>query len=181
MQIKIYSKSDNITSTWSGGKTTQLWILPIGGNYATRNFEARISSATVTLNESDFTSLPGVVRYITPLSGGFTLSHPNGKSVTLTPLSEPYRFDGGTITHCVGTATDFNLMLKGVDGGMEILRGETTLRTKICCLYPIDCDAVTVNGTFINVTQGDLIELRPEKDEPLTLSAPLAILCKIDA
>ena len=49
---------DFVTTTWSGGKTTQLAIAPDGASYAERAFLWRISSATVELEASDFTPLP---------------------------------------------------------------------------------------------------------------------------
>lgn len=179
MQIKIYSQKDHKTSTWAGGTTTELWLLPPDGDYASRNFQARISSATVRLQESDFTSLPGVVRYITPLQGGFTLSHPDGKTITMSPLEKPYRFDGGISTHCSGMATDFNLMLKGVEGEMTIMRGKLTVDAGICCVYPICSEKVSVNGRELGMTPGDLAVIHMEKGERSVLEASEAIVCKI--
>ena len=178
MQIKIYSPEDCSTSTWAGGSTTQLWIWPEDGNYASRNFQARISSATVLLEESDFTALPGVVRYITPLSGGFTLTHPDGRTVAMAPLDEPYRFDGGAATHCSGKATDFNLMLKGVEGSMTVLRGEMTVEAGTCCVYPVDGD-VTVNGNVLELNKGGLAVIHLSKGEQATVKTTKAIVCKV--
>ena len=120
MQILHLTQKDYKTSQWSGGTTTELLIWPEGADYAKREFQVRISSATVELVESDFTPLQGVIRYITPLSGGFTLTHPGEMPVVMAPMAAPYRFSGETPTHCVGTATDFNLMLKGVEGCMQL-------------------------------------------------------------
>lgn len=179
MQIKIYSENDRSASVWSGGVTNELWIFPEDGDYASRNFSARISSATVRLEESDFTALPGVIRYITPLSGGFTLSHPDGRTVTMAPLDEPYRFDGGVATHCSGKATDFNLMLKGVEGSMSIMSGQLTVDDGICCVYPLNGGDVTVNGKTLSLKSGDLVVIRPEQCERASIETPKAIVCKI--
>lgn len=179
MQIKIYPKKENRTSAWAGGSTTELWILPQDGDYASRNFTARISSATVRLQESDFTALPGVTRYITPLSGGFVLSHPDGRTISMAPLDEPYRFDGSIATHCRGTATDFNLMLKGVDGSMTILRGRQTVTGGICCVYPLSGSDVAVNGKVLDTAPGDLVVIRTDSGEQIVIKSAQAILCKI--
>ena len=178
MQIKIYSPKGRSTS-WAGGVTTELWLWPEDGDYASRDFQARISSAAVQLEESDFTALPGVVRYITPLSGVFTLSHPDGRTVTMAPLDEPYRFDGGTATHCSGKATDFNLMLKGVGGSMMVMGGQLTVNAGICCVYPVDGMDVTVDGKALGVESGGLAVIHLEKDERATIEAPKAIVCRI--
>lgn len=179
MKIKVYSKNDRSVSNWAGGSTTQLWILPKDGNYASRDFKVRISSATVQTEDSDFTILPDVVRYITPLSGGFTLSHKDGRKITMAPLDPPYRFDGGIATHCVGKATDFNLMLKGVEGNMAVINGRfTTASSEICCVYPVDGD-VTVDGESLNLSKGDLAVILTEKGEQAVIETTKAIVCII--
>ena len=178
MQIKIYSPKGR-SSAWAGGVTTELWIWPEDGDYASRYFQARISSAAVRLEESDFTALPGVVRYITPLSGGFTLSHPDGRTVTMAPLDEPYRFDGGAATHCAGKATDFNLMLKGVSGSMMVMSGQLTVNAGICCVYPVDGGDVTVNGKAMGLEPGGLAVIHLEKGERAAIEAAKAIVCRI--
>lgn len=179
MQIKIYSPKGSSTSAWAGGVTTELWLWPKDGDYALRNFKARISSAAVWLDESDFTALPGVVRYITPLSGGFILSHPDGRTVTMAPLDEPYCFDGGIATHCSGKATDFNLMLKGVGGSMTVMSGQLTLKGGICCVYPVDGEYVTVNGKDLSMESGGIAVIHLEKGESATVEASKAIVCRI--
>lgn len=177
MQIKIYPAKDRPTSKWAGGVTTELWIWPENSDYASRNFRVRISSATVRLQESDFTALPGVVRYITPLSGGFTLSH-GGRKVTMSPLDKPYRFDGGVATHCTGKATDFNLMLKGVEGSMHVISGQLTVDC-VCCVYPVDGEDVRVQDKALGLKPGDLAVIRPEKGEQVAIETVRAIVCMI--
>ena len=179
MQINIYSPKGRSTSVWAGGVTTELWLWPEDGDYASRNFLARISSAAVSLEESDFTALPGVVRYITPLSGGFTLNHADGRAVTMAPLDEPYCFDGGAATQCSGKATDFNLMLKGVRGNMTVIGGQLTVNSGICCVYPVDGGDVTVDGKALNLQTGSLAVIHLEKDERVVIGAAKAIVCRI--
>ena len=100
-----------IVSQWSGGTTTQVAIAPAGAVYADRDFLWRISSASVDLDESDFTALPDYHRWISTLQGGMTLSHEGGEKIVLAPY-ECHQFDGGVDTHSWGRCTDFNLMLR---------------------------------------------------------------------
>lgn len=148
MQILHLTQKDYKTSQWSGGTTTELLIWPEGADYSKREFGVRISSATVELAESDFTLLPGVMRYITPLSGGFTLTHPGEAPVIMGPMDAPYRFSGETSTHCVGRATDFNLMLKGVDGEMALCHAVWQLRPGFNCLYAVADTAVALEDGY---------------------------------
>ena len=155
MDIRHLTPMDYKMSSWSGGTTTEIFIWPEGASYAAREFFLRISSATVDLEESDFTALPGVMRYIVPLQGGFTLSHPGEKPVVLAPLDQPYRFSGEIPTHCVGKATDFNLMLKGVEGIMEICRDQVPVLRGLTCLYAPDGATVLLEGEERCLAEGD--------------------------
>ena len=115
--IRKLTKDDYVISNWSGGKTIQIAIGPEGAVYADRDFLWRVSSATVELPESDYTSLPDYDRFITPLNGQMILTHNGGEAIDVEPF-EVHEFDGADSTHCVGVCTDFNLMLrKGKAGG----------------------------------------------------------------
>ncbi len=115
--VKHLKKEDYSISNWSGGKTIQLAIAPEGAVYADRDFLWRLSSATVELEESDFTALPDYNRWITPLKGEMVLSHNGGPEIDLQPY-QVHAFDGADHTHSKGCCTDFNLMLrKGQCGG----------------------------------------------------------------
>ncbi len=122
--IKHLSGQDYCVSTWSGGRTVQLAIWPEDALYADRNFLWRISSATVDLEESDFTLLPDYMRLIAPVHGKMQLTHNGGSPVTLAEY-QIHRFDGADSTHCLGKCTDFNLMLRkgAYDGRMLALAG----------------------------------------------------------
>ena len=118
-----------IVSQWSGGTTTQVAIAPEGAVYADRDFLWRISSASVDLDESDFTALPDYHRWISTLQGGMTLSHEGGEKIVLAPY-QVHQFDGGVDTHSWGRCTDFNLMLRkgkclGVVRSAKLAAGES--------------------------------------------------------
>lgn len=116
---KLIKENDYITTEWSGGKTTQLFIYPEDSNYDARNFKFRLSSATVELGESEFTKLEGIHRFITPLNGELKLTHNHKDYINLKPF-EIYEFDGGINTTSYGIVKDFNLMLgNGVKGELE--------------------------------------------------------------
>lgn len=120
-KIMLRSEKDYKVSKWSGGDTTELYIYPENGDYKTGNFQLRISSATVETEQSEFTSLPGVERYLMIFQGHLEMIHGEAEKVSL----EPYEvdcFDGGVPTVSYGKVVDFNLMLKnGAKGRMEAL------------------------------------------------------------
>ena len=109
--IRHILPSDFVVSNWSGGTTSQIAIGPQNAQYAKRDFLWRLSTATVNVEESDFTMLPDYARYISLLKGKIYLSHDGGKVLSLSPY-EIHAFDGGRTTHSEGTCVDFNLMLR---------------------------------------------------------------------
>lgn len=121
MEIKtrLFKEDDYITTEWSGGKTTQLFIYPEDSSYKELNFKFRLSSATVELEKSEFTKLEGVYRFITPLDNELKLTHTHKNYISLKPF-EIYEFDGGLDTTSYGRVRDFNLMLmNGIKGKLE--------------------------------------------------------------
>lgn len=113
-QAEILHPSDYKTTKWSGGTTTELSISPKESIYADRDFEWRLSSATVDVEESEFTALPDYDRILMTLKGKIRLKHNEGEWIALSEF-EPHSFDGKDETVSVGKVTDFNLMTrKGV-------------------------------------------------------------------
>ena len=175
MKILHLTEKDYKVGLWSGGSTTELFIWPEGADYAKREFAFRVSSAWVDLEESDFTPLMGVTRYITPLTGGFTLTHPGCDPVVMGPVDEPYRFSGEIPTHCVGKAADFNLMLKGTDGEMALCEDKWHLRPGFNCLYAVSDTNVSLDSGY-SLKAGDLLVAFAEEASTAQVSAK-AIVC----
>lgn len=175
MKILHLTEKDYKVGLWSGGSTTELFIWPVGADYAKREFTLRVSSARVDLEESDFTPLTGVTRYITPLSGGFTLTHPGCEPLVMGPLAEPYRFSGEIPTHCVGKATDFNLMLKGAEGEMVLCQASWHLWPGFNCLYAVADTTVALESGY-TLKKGELLVVFAEEPCTVQISAK-AITC----
>ncbi len=131
---KIESK-DYIVSDWSGGKTTQIIIDPPGALYADRDFHFRLSSATVELEESVFTSLPDYERIIAPIEGELKLYYNENEIPVVLHALECDSFDGAWNTRSEGKVIDYNLMTrKGVCcGNSYALIVGAGQSAEICC------------------------------------------------
>lgn len=162
--IEVLKKTDYKVSDWSGGKTEQIFIYPPEGDYAKRQFQARISSATVLDQESDFTFLEGTKRFITILSGKMCLTL-GGRVVDLA-FGDVLEFSGEEPVHCVGQATDFNLMLKGADGVMETVNtGKRVLVTnneQMFVYAHVDTSLLFEDGQVLEITKGDCAHISGE-------------------
>ncbi len=130
-KVEIITKDKIKTSNWSGGTTNEIYIYPEDSNYKDLNFSWRISSATVDLEHSKFTSLPNIYRYITTLEGSMDLCHNKRPLVHLEPF-EVHGFSGDLNTESFGKVIDFNLMLgPGCDGVMNTLSSDGISPLKI--------------------------------------------------
>ena len=124
MKSILRKEKDFSVSDWSGGKTKELAIFPADSRYADREFIYRISSATVDLDESDFTLLPDYDRVLMVLQGSSVLTYNGKKTVHLNELEQDC-FDGAWNTKSYGRITDFNLMTrKGCAGKVDVIRPE---------------------------------------------------------
>ena len=112
VNINIYKAEDFKTTQWSGGRTTELYIHPRTANYTAGDFNFRISSARIDVEESNFTILPEVFRQLMVLSGSITVSHKDHHQVQLNK-NDVALFDGSWETSSIGICVDFNLMIKG--------------------------------------------------------------------
>lgn len=109
MKNQLLRPQDFTISHWAGGKTTQLFIYPKDSNYAERNFDFRLSAATVEIEKSDFTSLPGYSRKLMILEGEIEINHENHHRKKLQKYDVD-SFEGDWKTSSVGKCKDFNVM-----------------------------------------------------------------------
>lgn len=112
MPIELIRKSQQNCATWSGGTTTQLFIYPPTETYSNLQFDFRISTATVEVETSTFTQLPGVRRTLMVLDGTMELHHLHHHTKQLQKFDMD-EFMGDWQTNSIGKCTDLNLMCRG--------------------------------------------------------------------
>ncbi len=122
-EIRVFREADFRDSTWSGGTTRELAIVPEKAVYADRDFLFRLSTASSDQEESSFTPLPDYDRILMVLEGDVVLAHDARRSARLEPLQQD-SFGGEEDTKCFGALTrDYNLIFrKGSRGRMRILQ-----------------------------------------------------------
>ncbi|MDW5291020.1 HutD family protein [Formosa sp. PL04] len=143
MNYYILTSKDFLPKQWSGGETTQLSIYPKGAEYSKLNFEFRLSTATVEIESSNFTSLPGISRQLMVLEGQLILEHEHKHTITLN-VGDVDCFEGDWQTNSMGRCVDFNLMTtRHTKGELRALNIESQNNLKIrlhtaykfLCLY----------------------------------------------
>jgi environmental stress-induced protein Ves len=121
MEYEIIRSAQNQANRWASGETTQLFIYPATADFIRRDFQLRISTATVEQEESNFTIFTGITRRLMVLEGAIRLEHIGRHTVHLEPL-EPYTFEGDWETKGFGKVRDFNLMTTGkASGGLSAM------------------------------------------------------------
>lgn len=113
MKDRLIEEKDFSVSAWSGGKTKELFILPEGSNFKDRNFKFRISSATFTGTESEFSDFSNYQRYILPLRGELSVDHKNLYKRNLKTYEVEY-FSGSWNTFSTNSSdcVDFNFIVR---------------------------------------------------------------------
>ena len=124
MEVTLLVKEHFRTTQWSGGDTTEFFIFPYSTTYAGRDFDFRLSTASVEVEESDFTPLEGIDRTLMVLTGEMKLMHEGQHEIVLKPFDVD-RFQGAWNTRSEGCCTDFNLMTRGeTHGDLKAIRIE---------------------------------------------------------
>lgn len=160
MNVEIIRASQNKTSIWSGGKTSEIYISPKNSDFKKLNFDFRLSIATVEVDESIFTSLPNVNRTLLVLEGNLHLLHEAQHECHLQPF-EQNSFKGDWTTKSIGKVTDFNLMCMGETKGtlnyFSILENQTTTKKLIARkeLFYLYKGEISIQNQTLK--QGDLI------------------------
>ena len=172
MQITVLDPNTRRTTAWSGGTTQELYLYPQDGSYAERRFLFRISTATVSLPDSHFTALPGVTRYLTPLSDGFYLKI-NGTRWQYLANGHVLRFSGDDDVYCRGSGRDLNLMLKGAHGELRVLPAGGCDLTPHAFVFLYCPHACEISGT--SVPEDSFVSVRPDRLHKLTVTVPVAL------
>lgn len=127
--MKLFSYNSGKTTLWSGGKTTELFISPESAEFSARNFDIRISTATVESQESTFTDLTGYKRYLLILSGDFEVRHVGKYIKKLSRFEEDF-FDGSWSSEGKGIVQDFNIIYNpkyNLECSIKTITKDTTL------------------------------------------------------
>ncbi len=167
MKLNLTKKEQLQASKWAGGTTTQLAIFPKDAVYKNLDFVFRISTATIDVEESTFTSLPNVNRVIMVLDGELTIQHKNQYSKQLKKFDTD-NFSGDWETTSIGRVVDFNVMTRGsakaaVQGFSldENLQKEIRLNCDVMAIY-VSVGEITIEN--INLFQGDILLIKKENN-----------------
>ncbi len=167
--INLLKSNDFQVSDWSGGKTKQLYLSPPTGHYSKREFDYRLSTATVELAESQFSDLSGFHRILMSLDHTLHLHNASRQKETVLAPFTPYFFEGSDSITSRGTCTDFNLIYSDHYQGQMIAisdREELSQDEAIQFIYALSNLMVTGTGLpSLNLETGQLLIVEKEAQE----------------
>ena len=167
--ITLLKSSDFQVSDWSGGKTKQLYLSPPTGHYGKRDFDYRLSTATVELAESQFSDLSGFHRILMSLDHTLHLHNASRQEETVLAPFTPYVFEGSDSITSRGTCTDFNLIYSDHYQGQMLAisdREELSQDEAIQFIYALSDLMVTGTGLpSLNLETGQLLIVEKEAQE----------------
>ena len=167
--ITLLKSNDFQVSDWSGGKTKQLYLSPPTGHYGKREFDYRLSTATVELAESQFSDLSGFHRILMSLDHTLHLHNASRQEETVLAPFTPYVFEGSDSITSRGTCTDFNLIYSDHYQGQMLAisdREELSQDEAIQFIYALSDLMVTGTGLpSLNLETGQLLIVEKEAQE----------------
>ena len=167
--VTLLKSNDFQVSDWSGGKTKQLYLSPPTGHYGKREFDYRLSTATVELAESQFSDLSGFHRILMSLDHTLHLHNASRQEETVLAPFTPYVFEGSDSITSRGTCTDFNLIYSDHYQGQMLAisdREELSQDEAIQFIYALSDLMVTGTGLpSLNLETGQLLIVEKEAQE----------------
>jgi environmental stress-induced protein Ves len=171
MALVIHPINPSKTISWASGTSTELFVFPADGNFQTRDFDFRISTATVEVEETNFSDFSGLTRILLVLKGNLTLIHEDRYTKELNPFDQD-RFDGAWKTRSKGKVQDFNVIFKeNYDAEVNHFSLNENLIINLDSklhFYFVFSGKFNLNGQIVNA--GDLIEITENEMEKLYFS-----------
>ena len=167
--VTLLRANDFQVSDWSGGKTKQLYLSPPTGHYGKREFDYRLSTATVEVAESEFSDLSGFHRILMSLDHPLRLLNASRQEETVLDPFTPYFFEGSDSITSRGTCTDFNLIYSdhyqgqmiAVSNKQELIRDE-----EIQFIYALtNLTVIGDNFPPLDIEEGNFLIVEKETQE----------------
>lgn len=176
MNFKIISKSDLLPRIWDGGKTYEYFISPADSSYSNRDFDFRISSASIEKTPSNFTRFEAYQRYLVMLDGDLKINR-NGKEDNYAQ-HEIFEFDSNDEIQSFSIGNDFNLMVRNGENPFEIKVQmlSSVYQKSWMFVFAIAETRLKINQQEIKMNANDLLVLENDQIESITFESDLEVI-----
>jgi environmental stress-induced protein Ves len=165
MKIHLLSKEKSKASIWTGGLTYEYMIYPETASYANRNFEFRISSATIEQERSEFTKFKGYYRYLVMLDNCLHIEVNKEKKVYEKYEIMEFNSDDEVTSYTKGT--DFNWMVsdKISHHTLKITNQSQDYNAQIIILFSLQTTVIKIDEKSYDMKPYDLLVIENPKKE----------------
>lgn len=169
MNIQLLPKKSSKASIWSGGLTYEYMIYPKTANYADRDFEFRVSSATIEEVPSVFTKFEGYYRYLVMLDNNLQIEV--NKEEKVYEKYEILEFNSNDDVASYTKGIDFNWMVseKISYHKLKITSHNQNCSAQIVILFSLDTTVITIEGKTYYLEPHDLLVIENPKKENIML------------
>ncbi|MCE2683155.1 MAG: HutD family protein [Cryomorphaceae bacterium] len=170
--MRIHPFDPSKTVSWANGTSTELFVYPADGNFQTRDFTFRISTATVEAEETTLSDFSGLTRILLPLKGKLTLVHEGRYTIVLDPFEQD-QFDGAWNTRSKGKVQDFNVIFNKETSARVLHHHLTSGETKLLFEHEswhfifVNDGIFEVNGVYVSAS--DFIEFERSNAQPVQI------------
>ncbi len=172
MKISVLKEKDCKVVNWANGTSTELFVFPADGNFQTRDFTFRISTATVEAEETTFSDFFSLTRILMILEGNINLIHEGRYTKQLAPFDQD-TFDGSWPTKSQGKVRDFNVMFKENVEGKVAHFAMNAGESELFSLFGTHDFFFVQNGFFrftdLELQKNDLLIIDREETESIDL------------
>lgn len=168
MNIKIISKNEITPSIWDGGKTYEYFLSPADSSYAARNFDFRISSASIEKMPSNFTNFKGYQRYLVMLDNELKINR-NGIDEEYSK-NEIFQFDSGDEIQSFSMGNDFNLMVQkeGSAFDLKVTSLNNDLESSFVFIFALEETNVKINQQEFRLNVNDLLIVENQEEAKMS-------------
>lgn len=171
MKEEVISKSTIIPNVWNGGKTYEYFIYPTDSSYANRDFDFRISCASIEKVPSTFTKFNGYKRYLVMLDNELTINRNNKEEKY--SKNELFEFDSDDSIQSFSLGNDFNVMFKKKSHPIDLIisRFDGNYQQKFLFAFALHETEIKMNKQVVILKKDDLLILTNEENQLITCTS----------
>ncbi len=171
MNFKIISKNNLLPSVWDGGKTFEYFISPADSTYSKRDFDFRISSASIEKTPSTFTRFENYLRYLVMLDADLKINR-NGMDENYSQ-NEIFEFDSNDEIQSFSSGNDFNLMVRkgGNSFEVKVQKLHAVYRNSWLFAFALEETKLSVNQQEIKLKSNDLVIIENDLTASVTIES----------
>lgn len=176
MRIELIHKREVTPAEWDGGKTWELFIFPKEAKYADRDFDFRISTASIEKSPSTFTRFKGYRRFLVMLTGDLHIIR-NGEKESV-KHNQVFKFSSDDEIDSYSSGQDFNLMVKEDKwiSSVEVSKSGKETGARLLFVFAMDDCEVLCNEESFQLNGGDCLVIDNNEMQLVNLKADKEII-----